>query len=99
MVRRFNGQDRLIILPGEDTEGTTAVGRPIGKEYFDTAAKIAFMDTHNIGQSIISLANPWLDFLKAAEARDMATRLNDDMEQVHSCSNVCIVPYPLYASV
>ena len=80
VVRKFKGQDRLIILPGEDTEGTTAAGRPIGPEYFDVSKKLAFMNTHNITTSVISLANPWLDFLKPAEARDMATRLNDDMQ-------------------
>ncbi len=78
VVRKFDGQDRLIILPGEDIEGTTAVGRPIGAEYFDISKKLQFMDTHNIGQSIISLANPWLDFLPSKEARDVAKRMNDE---------------------
>ena len=57
---------------------TTAVGRPIGAEYFDISKKLQFMDTHNIGQSIISLANPWLDFLPSQEARDVAKRMNDE---------------------
>jgi predicted TIM-barrel fold metal-dependent hydrolase len=81
-VVKFQGQDRLIILPGEDAEGTTAVGRPIGGEYFDVAKKLSFMDTHNIGHSIISLANPWLDFLPAMQARGIASHLNDDMQTI-----------------
>jgi hypothetical protein len=81
-VVKFEGQDRLIILPGEDTEGTTAVGRPIGGEYFDIKKKLSFMDTHNIKHSIISLANPWLDFLPSKEARSVASYLNDDMQTI-----------------
>ena len=38
------------------------------------------MDTHNIRHSIISLANPWLDFLPAHEARSVAAHMNDDMQ-------------------
>ena len=33
-VRTINNEDRLVILPGEDEESTTAIGRPIGKEYY-----------------------------------------------------------------
>lgn len=47
------GEDRLVILPGEDEEATTAVGRPIGSEYYDAQRKIDFMDTHNIQVSVL----------------------------------------------
>lgn len=72
---------RLIILPGEDDPSTpsTARGRPIGSEYYDIKAKIAFMDLHNIEKSVISLANPWLDFLPANEAGKTAEWINDDV--------------------
>ena len=39
------------------------------------------MDTHHIDISVISLANPWLDFLPASEAADAAKRINDDMNE------------------
>ena len=73
---------RLIILPGEDdpTTPSTSRGRPIGPQYWDIAEKVAFMDTHKIDISVISLANPWLDFLPAEEAGDAAKRINDDVD-------------------
>ena len=79
-VRTIAGQDRLVILPGEDAEGTTSAGRPIGREYFDVKAKLQFMDVHGIQQSVVSLANPWLDFLEGEAAASAAMELNDELE-------------------
>ena len=75
-------ESRLIILPGEDDPSTpsTSRGRPIGPEYYNITQKIAFMDTHKIDTSVISLANPWLDFLPAEEAGETAKRINDDVD-------------------
>jgi aminocarboxymuconate-semialdehyde decarboxylase len=75
---------RLIILPGEDDPSTpsTARGRPIGAEYFDIARKIEFMDQHGINISVISQANPWLDFLSASEAPGAAVEINDDINNM-----------------
>ncbi|KAH7068049.1 hypothetical protein BKA63DRAFT_478331 [Paraphoma chrysanthemicola] len=77
---------RLIILPGEDDPSTpsTSRGRPIGSEYYEIKEKIAFMDLHKIDKSVISLANPWLDFLPAEEAGDAAQKINDDVN--NQCS-------------
>jgi aminocarboxymuconate-semialdehyde decarboxylase len=75
---------RLIILPGEDDASmpSTSRGRPIGPEYYDIAQKMAFMDQHKIDISVISLANPWLDFLPRNEAGDAARKINDDVEAI-----------------
>jgi aminocarboxymuconate-semialdehyde decarboxylase len=81
-----DGQDRMLILPGEDADSSTAVGRPIGSEYWDGARKVAFMDRHEIAVSVVSPANPWLDFLFGAEARPVATEINEDMEALCSAS-------------
>lgn len=81
-VSTISGSDRLIILPGEDAESTTSAGRPIGSEYFDVNAKLRYMDRHNIDKSVISLANPWLDFLEGAEAEAVAQQLNDELQQI-----------------
>ncbi|KAF2643764.1 uracil-5-carboxylate decarboxylase [Massarina eburnea CBS 473.64] len=85
---------RLIILPGEDDPSapSTSRGRPIGPEYFDIKQKIAFMDQHKIDKSVISLANPWLDFLPEDEAGEAARKINDDV-------NALCAEYPgrLYA--
>ncbi|KAJ4983755.1 amidohydrolase [Stagonosporopsis vannaccii] len=74
---------RLIILPGEDDPSmpSTSRGRPIGSEYYDISEKIAFMDQHKIDKSVISLANPWLDFLPAEEAGTKAVEINDDVNE------------------
>ncbi|KAF1835562.1 hypothetical protein BDW02DRAFT_547881 [Decorospora gaudefroyi] len=77
---------RLIILPDEDDPSTPSIsrGRPIGSEYYDIKEKIAFMDQHKIDKSVISLANPWLDFLPADEASEAAQQINNDIN--NQCS-------------
>ncbi|CAO3584553.1 unnamed protein product [Absidia cylindrospora] len=60
--------ERLVILPGEDNDVTTANGRPVTTGFSDVAEKLRFMDQHGIDISVISLANPWLDFLPDTEA-------------------------------
>jgi predicted TIM-barrel fold metal-dependent hydrolase len=79
-----DGQDRMLILPGEDADSSTAVGRPIGSEYWDGARKLAFMDRHGIAVSVVSPANPWLDFLP--DAGSVATEINEDMEALCAAS-------------
>ena len=88
-IRTFVPEEgpRLIILPGEDDINTlsTSRGRPVGPDYFDINRKIAFMDQHGIDTSVISLANPWLDFLDPAEAAHTAKLVNDEICRL--CSN------------
>ncbi|KAI9718387.1 MAG: hypothetical protein M1812_004108 [Candelaria pacifica] len=85
-----DGQDvstsRLIILPGEDDASIppTSRGRPVGPEYYDITKKIDFMDTHHIDISVISLANPWLDFVDADLAAAAARDTNREVD--HICS-------------
>jgi len=81
-VVHVGGEDRLIILPGEDAELTTSSGRPIGREYWDVAAKLKFMDVHGIEKSVVSLANPWLDFLTGSAAASVAQELNDELQGI-----------------
>jgi predicted TIM-barrel fold metal-dependent hydrolase len=77
-----NGENRLVILPDEEKEKTTTIGRPIGKEYFSVETKLQYMDHHSISQSVISLANPWLDFISGAPAEAIAQELNDELESI-----------------
>ncbi|KAL0095062.1 hypothetical protein F4703DRAFT_1907496 [Phycomyces blakesleeanus] len=78
------GEDeRLIILPGEDKDHSTQNGRPVGAAYYDVREKIKFMDLHGIDLSVVSLANPWLDFLPPTQTTlDLATRMNVEMEEM-----------------
>lgn len=87
LIRRFAGakDPRYIILPSEASEDilrdkdTTALpGRPVTLHYSSIAQKIHFMDTHKIDISVISLANPWLDFVAADEAQQTARTVNQD---------------------
>ncbi|KIM96350.1 hypothetical protein OIDMADRAFT_105933 [Oidiodendron maius Zn] len=70
---------RLVILPAEDTASTSR-GRPVGPAYYDITEKIKFMDLHSIDISVISLANPWLDWVPESEAADAARRINDEVD-------------------
>ncbi|KAH0547526.1 hypothetical protein FGG08_000251 [Glutinoglossum americanum] len=85
-IRTFppDTSSRLIILPGEDAPSnpSTSRGRPIGPDYYDISKKIEFMDKHHIDISVISLANPWLDFLPSNEAGPIAERVNNEVNEL-----------------
>lgn len=76
-----DGQERVILLKEEEAGGGShSQGRPVGPQYWDRKEKIKFMDTHGIDVSIVSLANPWLDFLTPEEAIPAAKELNADID-------------------
>lgn len=52
----------------------------MGAEYYDINEKIKFMDTHSIDISVISLANPWLDWVAPGEAAIAANNINDEVD-------------------
>ncbi|KAL4866307.1 hypothetical protein BDV12DRAFT_172984, partial [Aspergillus spectabilis] len=84
-----NAQDpRLIILSSDDDPSIPIDqrGRPVDSSYWDIDVKLGFMRQHGINTSVISLANPWLDFLAPAEAQLWAERINDDLEK--TCAEV-----------
>jgi predicted TIM-barrel fold metal-dependent hydrolase len=85
IVTREKG-DRLIILPDEEADGSTSAGRPIGSEFYEVSRKLAFMDKHDIAVSVVSPANPWIDFVEPAEAPALAARLNEDLEAICAAS-------------
>eukprot|EP01116_Phalansterium_solitarium_P021954 TRINITY_DN7058_c0_g1_i1.p1 TRINITY_DN7058_c0_g1~~TRINITY_DN7058_c0_g1_i1.p1 ORF type:complete len:360 (+),score=168.93 TRINITY_DN7058_c0_g1_i1:94-1173(+) len=75
--------DRLLILPEEESEEFgVAKGRPIGTEYWDVNKKIEWMNDSGIETAVLSLANPWLDFMSGDEASQWSTELNNDMNTV-----------------
>lgn len=84
LVRTFDSapDPRLILLEAEVPAlnsahaSTSPPGRPLTKHYSSLAQKIHFMDTHAIDISVISLANPWLDFLSPAESGPIAQSVN-----------------------
>ncbi|GAP86536.2 putative uracil-5-carboxylate decarboxylase [Rosellinia necatrix] len=89
LIRRFPGvkDPRYVILPaeaealdkitsGSDTAPTNLPGRPITTHFSSLAQKLHFMDTHGIDISVISLANPWLDFVASESAGETAKSIN-----------------------
>ncbi|KAF8897733.1 amidohydrolase 2 [Infundibulicybe gibba] len=73
--------ERLLILNHEPSGG-----RPVGPQYWDREEKLKFMDRHGIDVSVVSTANPWLDFLTASQASVLAQELNHDLEEYCSTS-------------
>ncbi|KAI1810972.1 uracil-5-carboxylate decarboxylase [Poronia punctata] len=51
-------------------------GRPVTTHYSSVEQKLHFMDTHGIDISVISLANPWLDFVPSEVAGETAKSVN-----------------------
>ena len=90
---------RLIILSSDDDASIPADqrGRPIDTSYSNINVKLAFMRQHGINTSIVSLANPWLDFLAPDEARGWAERVNDEMEEMCARANHAAGSKTLYA--
>lgn len=80
---------RLIILSSDDDPSIPLEqrGRPIDSSYFNINKKLAFMRLHGINSSVISLANPWLDFLEPGEVQTWAERVNDDLEKTCAEAN------------
>ncbi|KAF9893253.1 hypothetical protein FE257_011683 [Aspergillus nanangensis] len=83
-----NEAPRLIILSSDDDPSIPIDqrGRPVDSSYFDINVKLTFMRRHGIHCSVISLANPWLDFLEPSEAQKWAQLINDDIEA--TCAQV-----------
>ncbi|KAJ5629706.1 2-amino-3-carboxymuconate-6-semialdehyde decarboxylase [Penicillium herquei] len=81
-------EPRLIILSSDDDPATPLDqrGRPVDTSYSDINVKLSFMEKHGINCSVISLANPWLDFVPRDEAQTWAERINDDLES--TCADV-----------
>ncbi|KAJ7590880.1 amidohydrolase 2 [Mycena floridula] len=76
IIRDGQSEERLLILDHEPSGG-----RPVGPQYWDRTEKLKFMDLHSIDISVVSTANPWLDFLPASQADQLASELNNDLEE------------------
>jgi aminocarboxymuconate-semialdehyde decarboxylase len=73
-----NNELRLVNRAGQN-------GKPFGPRMYDPKSKLKDMDAHGIDISIISMGNPWLDFLGLEERPgEVAKVMNDEMEQICS---------------
>ncbi|KAM0562244.1 hypothetical protein ACHAPJ_002690 [Fusarium lateritium] len=92
LVRKFPQapDPRLILLEAEVKALEEATkdpkakppGRPLTSHYASLAQKVHFMDTHKIDISVISLANPWLDFLDPSESGAIAESVNEEFSRM-----------------
>ncbi|GAA5821813.1 hypothetical protein JCM11251_001038 [Rhodosporidiobolus azoricus] len=81
IITGADGQEMVVLLKEEEGKGANSKGRPVGPQYWDRTEKLTFMSTHGIDVSVVSLANPWLDFLEPDEAVEAARELNDELQQ------------------
>ena len=66
----------------------------VQEDYWSTDRKKDWMKLMDIDHSVLSLANPWLEFMEDGEdSTKWATELNVDMENV--CRIFDIQPIPL----
>ncbi|KAG8427016.1 hypothetical protein J3459_007600 [Metarhizium acridum] len=92
LVRKFPQapEPLLILLEAElgdlekaiDDPSAKPPGRPLTSHFASLDQKIHFMDTHHINISVISLANPWLDFVNASDAGDVAKSVNNEFSDM-----------------
>ena len=84
------GDERFVIFPEEDREDGTG-GRPMGPEFWDLEMKLAFMNRVGIGQTVLSLGNPWLDPFDAKESLQAARALNAELADLKDQTGARIV--------
>ncbi|KAK3180527.1 hypothetical protein K4F52_008118 [Lecanicillium sp. MT-2017a] len=92
LVRTFKQapEPRLILLESEVPALEEALknadakppGRPLTSHFASLSQKIHFMDTNHIDISVISLANPWFDFLSSSEAGAVADSVNNEFSSM-----------------
>lgn len=92
LVRSFPQAEepRLILLSSElesldvasKDPNAKLPGRPLSKHFASLSQKMHFMDTNGINVSVISLANPWFDFLDSAEAAGIANSVNQEFSDM-----------------
>ena len=78
---------RLIILPSDAPSANpqsdpSRLGRPLTQSHSSVSHILSFMDKHEIGISVLSLANPWLDFLPAADGPKWSHTINTELESI-----------------
>ncbi|KAL8693230.1 MAG: hypothetical protein Q9218_001903 [Villophora microphyllina] len=78
---------RLIILPSDAPSANpqadpSTLGRPLTEDYSSVAHILQFMNQHCIRTSVLSLANPWLDFLAPDLAPSWARTVNEELESI-----------------
>ncbi|KAL9605654.1 MAG: hypothetical protein Q9179_001159 [Wetmoreana sp. 5 TL-2023] len=85
--RKPTPSPRLIILPSDSPSANphadpSTLGRPLTQSYSSIPSILQFKNQHHIHTSILSLANPWLDFLSPDSAPTWAHTINAELESI-----------------
>ncbi len=80
MLESNSDGEHFIIFDSEKkiTGGT----RAIGPAYYRMENKIEFMDLNGLDRSVVSIGNPWVDFMDQKESQWWATSLNEEVEKI-----------------
>jgi len=75
----------------------TGGARNLEAEYYSIEGKIISMGQNNISKSVLSLGNPWIDFLNGNEAVYWAEKLNNEIreacEEYSQFRALAVLPY------
>ncbi len=81
---------RVVVREGKEYldifTNAGGAGQPMTDQFESVQAKLAFMDRYDIAASVLSVGNPWVDFMPAAESVRWASELNEDLEAVCAVS-------------
>ena len=85
IIKRDGNREFQIFMQENGSQATK--GRPMGPEYWDIGAKIAFMDKFGIDRSVISLGNPWMDPFPDAAGDEAAVSINRILSGYEASTN------------
>jgi predicted TIM-barrel fold metal-dependent hydrolase len=79
LERRNDGRHLFLF---ENERLITGGTRAINSSYHSIEEKMVFMEEHGITHSVLSIGNPWIDFLTSQTAPKWADKLNEELETI-----------------
>ena len=76
-----DGVERFVMYASQ-AASPQAKGARVTREISSIDAKLEYMQQHGIDRSILSLGNPWFDFLPAREGAGWAARINAELAEM-----------------
>jgi aminocarboxymuconate-semialdehyde decarboxylase len=80
LVSETDGRETFFLLEHERPDG----GRPLTEAFWEIEPKLAFMEREGIGQTVLTMGNPWLDPFDAQEGVRMSDRLHEEFATLAS---------------
>ena len=76
-----DGVERFVMYAGQ-AASPQAKGARVTREFSGIDAKLEYMQQYGVDRSILSLGNPWFDFLPAREGAGWAARINAELAEM-----------------